>query len=340
MKYRIITHGGCTDGYCSAFAVKKYFNILFGTNLSDKEIKEIEVVGLQPREVQLEEFKFSGRDIVLDLPKPRAEIFFWADHHLTTKPLLRLPENEKWKQAPSCAGFLLELISEKGVKLSEETLQFKKAIDVVDDAEYTKKDIRLCFYKQDSYDLDSSLLKLHMVGAMFHTRDKVLNDEIFRTLLGDGLGETPLSSKELWKLNPLMFHKAQLQSYQEWRENVDTYLYYDEKAKCVVQDDRQARFSKGVVDRFYVHLKFPQTSYSFNARVVDDEKARIGIGSNIFHKERCKIDIGRLCKIVGEKFGEGSGGGHFHVGGATISPEKIDDALKFVLKVMAEGKID
>ena len=340
MKYRIITHGGCTDGYCSAFVVKKYFNIIFGTQLNEEDVRKIEVIGLAPYDVQTGEFEFSEKDIVLDLPRPEVDIFFWADHHVTNKPFRELSKNENWKNTPSCAGFLLELVAEKGAKLSGETLQFRKAIDIIDDAEYTKKDIQLCFYKQDNYDIDSPLLKLHIISAMFHTRDRNLNDEIFRTLLSSNLGETPLSSEELWKLNPLMFHKAQLQGYEDWRENLDTYVYYDEKAKCVVQDDRKTKFSKGVVDRFYVHIKFPQTSYSVNLRIIDEEKARFGLGSNIFHKYRCKIDLGKLCKVTAEKFGESSGGGHFYVGGGTISLDKIDEALKFILKCLAEGKIE
>ncbi len=338
MKYRIITHGNCTDGYCSAFVVKKFFNIFFETKLSEKEIQEIPVLGVQPQDVQAGKIPLSSGDIVVDLPKTDAKFFFWCDHHLTTKPTEALPKNHHWKATPSCTGFLIDLALEKGAKSSKELLDFKRAIDVIDNAEYSKKEIKECFYKQKEYQNLTPLQKLTMVGAMFNTRDRVLNDEIFRTLLTSELGETPLSSKPLWQLNPLMFHKAQLESFEQWRKNVDTYLEYDAEAQCVVQDDRKAKLNVGVPDRFYSYVKFPQASYHVNLRIIEEEKkARLGIGSNIFHKERCKINIGELCKELGRKFG-GSGGGHYAVGGAVIKAEKADEALKFILERFKETK--
>ena len=205
-------------------------------------------------------------------------------------------------------------------------------MEINDGAAYKKKDIKEIFYKQNSYKNLTSLQKLAAIGAMFNTRDRNLNDEIFRTLLAHELGETPLSSKNLWQLNPLMFHKAQLESFEQWRKNVDTYLAYDSEAQCVVQDDRRAKMNIGVPDRFYSYMKFPEASYHVNLRIIEDEKkARLGIGCNIFHKERCKVNIGALCKEVSEKFG-GSGGGHFTVGGGFVKAEKADEALKLIFE--------
>lgn len=333
MKYRIITHGNCTDGYCSAFVVKKFFNVFLKTNLTDQEIKEIPILGVQPQDMQAGKVPSSSGDIVVDLPLPSyAKVLFWCDHHLTTKPTALLPAGYYWKASPSCTGFLIDIALERGAKATKELLEFKKAIDIIDNAEYSKKDIKACFYKQKDYQHPASLQKLTMIGAMFSTRDRVLNDEIFRSLLTSDLGETPLSNKSLWQLNPLMFHRAQLESFEQWRKNVDTYIRYDSVSKCVVQDDRLAKINVGVPDRFYSYMKFPQASYHLNLRMIEDEKkARLGIGSNIFHKERCKINIGELCKEVGKKFG-GSGGGHFAVGGAVIKAEEADEALKFILE--------
>jgi len=336
MKYRIITHGNCTDGYSSAFVIKRFFNILFGTKLSEQEIQEIPVLGVQPQDIQAGKVQFSSSDIVVDLPKSDAKIFFWCDHHLTTKPTKELPQNHHWKATPSCTGFLIDIALENGAASSKELLEFKKVIDINDSAAYTKKEIKECYYKQKSYPRPSALQKLTMIGSMFNTRDRILNDEIFRTLLTSDLGETPLSSKSLWQLNPLMFYKAQLESFEQWRKNVDTYLTYDADAKCVVQDDRKAKMNRGVPDRFYSYMKFPEASYHVNLRIIEDEKkCRLGIGSNIFHKERCKVNIGELCQEVGKRFG-GSGGGHFAVGGAVIKSDEVDEALKFILEKFRE----
>ena len=338
MEYRIITHGNCTDGFCSAFIIKKHFNTFFNTKLKEIEIQKIQVIGLQPRDIQLGEFEFQDNDIVLDLPKPDKEIFFWCDHHLTAKPNEKdLNDRCKWKQAPSCTGYLIELAQEKGLKSNKELKDFKRSIDIMDNAEYTKEDIQQCYYPQKSY--NTPLQKLHLIGSMFHTRDKNLNDEIFNTLLTNKLGDTPISTEFIDQLQPLMFHKAQLQSFADWRKNVDTYLKYNKEVSCVIQDDRETKFKRGVPDRFYIYMKFPQASYGINLKVIDEKMARIGIGSNIFHKERCKVDIGRLCKEVSKKFGEGSGGGHYHVGGCTINPNKCDEVIEFILNVFKRGSI-
>lgn len=337
MKYRIITHGNCTDGYCSAFVVKKFFNVFFDAALSDQEIQEIPVLGVQPQDIQAGKVHFTSGDIVVDLPPPPGtKVLFWCDHHLTTDPGKALPKNQYWKIAPSCTGFLIDIALEKGAKSTKELLEFKRAIDVIDNAEYSKKEIKDCFYKQKEYQHLTFLQKLTMVGAMFSTRDRVLNDVIFRTLLTSDLGETPLSSRSLWQLNPLMFHQAQLESFEQWRKNVDTYITYDSESKCVVQDDRLAKINIGVPDRFYSYLRFPEASYHVNLRIIDEEKkARLGLGSNIFHKERCKVNIGELCKEIGKKFG-GSGGGHYAVGGAVIKADKTDEALAFILERLKE----
>ncbi len=330
MTYRIITHGGCSDGFASAFFFKKYWKYLV-PELTQEDIDNAEVIGVQPRDVQSNEYEFTKKDILLDLPKPDTEIFFWCDHHSSNKQEGLLPKNHFWKVAPGNCGYLMEIAVKNGLKLTEELKSFKKNTDKMDSADYTADEIKLCYYKQDDYDNSSDLLKMHIIAAMFHTRDNALNDEIFRTLLSQKLSETPLSSKPLWQLNPLMFHRARMEGFKLWREVVDEYLHLD--GKTVVQDDRETKVYRGVADRFYSYIKFPKSSYNLALREMNDGvNTRVSIGSNIFHKDRCKVDIGKLCKDVGRKFGEGSGGGHFYVGGATINKKNTDEAKKFILE--------
>ncbi len=322
MTYRIITHGNCTDGFCSAFVFKKYYKYL--SNLKKDDVENAEIIPLYPREVQLNEFEFTDKDILLDLPKPKHPVFFWADHHSSNKQD-SLPENHFWKIAPSNTGFLLELAEKNGLKMTKELQDFKKAIDKIDSADYKKEDILSCYYPQKEY--TSALQKLHQIGSMFHTRDNVLDFVIFTTLLKEDLGETPLSTT--WTLSPEIFHRAQLINYQDWRDHVDEYL--ELIRKVVVQDDRKITFSRGVPDRFYSYIKYPDAAYNLVIKQIDEDHLRFGIGSNIFHKDRCKVDIGKLCKEVGKKFGEGSGGGHYYVGGGTILLKNGDKAKEFIL---------
>ena len=341
MKYRIITHGNCTDGFCSAFVFKKYFSKLLGFESNSKEIKNLEIVSVMPRDIQMNLIELTEYDIVLDLPKPNKKVFFWCDHHLSAKPdnLDSLPENYYWEEDPSNSGLLIKIAEKKGLKLTDNLKEFKQAIDKMDSAGYSVDEIKKIFYRQDNYDGASMLQRLHFLGNIFRTRDRYLNDVLFNSLLCADLGETPVDIEMFKDLQPLLFNEAHMRGLQEWRDHVDTYVEYNEKAKCVVQDNRKVAFSKGVVDRFYVYLKYPQASYGINIKVLKDEDnlARMGIGCNIFHKERCKVDIGKLCKDVGVKFGEGSGGGHKTVGGLTLFADKIDEAVKFILKMFEEN---
>jgi hypothetical protein len=330
MKHRIITHGGCTslDGFSSAFIFKKYFCPIL------KIPSDIETIGINPYDVQTGKFQFEKGDIVLDLPKPNSEIYFWCDHHSSAKPKTKLTENHYWQETPSCAGLLIDIAVEKGLKLSKELTEFKNAIDKMDGALYTKDEIKLLYYPQDNYDNITTLQKVHIISSLTHTRDYLLNEGIFHELLSDPLGETPVSTDSFYNLRPLLFYKVMLKGYAEWREWVDQFIYFNEEAKCVVQDNRLSKQQRGNVDRFYSFMKFDKSAYSVNLKQVDEETARIGIGSNIFHKDRCKIDIGKICSEIGRKFGDGAGGGHYYVGGATIHSSNMDSALEYVLEKM------
>ncbi|MBI4152626.1 DHH family phosphoesterase [Candidatus Woesearchaeota archaeon] len=338
MKLRIIAHAGCTDGYSSAFIIKRYWQYLIkNTGITEEEIKQAEILPLYPGDLQAEEFISTPGDIIIDLPRPKGTILFWCDHHATAKPAEeKLPKNQFWKITPSCTGYLIDLARQDGLKSTSELLAFKAAMDKIDAAEYTHQEIIDCYYNPDLNGL-VPLQKVHALGAMFNTRDRNLNLEIFRTILSQKLGETPLSSEALWRLDPLIFYRAQLTSYREWRENVDTYIEYNEEMKCVVQDDRKATLSRGVPDRFYACIKFPQASYTLSLKPMDQENMRVGLGSNIFHKDRCKVDLGKLCRDIGKRFGKGSGGGHHDVGGAMIKTENADAMIKYVSEVLKKG---
>jgi len=315
------------DGFCSAFVFKKYWKYLI-PELNEEEVKEAEIILAYPRDIQEGLIEFTNQDVILDLPRPDEKILFWCDHHSSNKTE-DLPDNNHWKIHPSNAGLLLEIAEKNGLELDAELKSFKEASEIIDAADYTKEQIEDCYYPS-SKEL-SDLMKMHMIATMFHTRDAELNTEIFLTLLKD-LGKTPLTTESLWQLKPKMFFRAQLRSMQVWRETVDPYIELLEEEKCVLQDDRKRKLFRGVPDRFYSFIKFPEASYSFVLKPLDNDLCRIGLGSNIFDKKRCKVDIGEICREVGKQFGKGSGGGHYYVGGATIDLDKIDEAKKFILE--------
>ena len=342
MSYRIITHQNCLDGFCSAFIFKRYFYKTLGFKLNSKEMQSLPVILIRPEDVDMQNFAFQPSDIVLDLPKPKSPVFFWCDHHSTQKPPTPLPKNYPnnyfWEQTPSCAGYLIDLAIKEGLKPTKQLLEFKIASEKIDSATYTKEEILECFFPQKGSKKPSTLLQLETIASLFSTKDDSLNRQIIQTILSQKLDTNPLQSKSIKKLNPQLFHTARLESLQKWRDCIDTYISYDETSGCVMQDDRKATETRGVVDRYYSSFKFPQCSYTLHIRIADLKTARIGLGSNIFHKDRCLVNIGKLCKDVGTKFGEGSGGGHPTVGGTAIKPENADRAIEYILEIFRKAK--
>ena len=331
MNHRIITHASCVDGYSSAFLFKKYLASAYGI----KEDQLTTIIGLQPRDIQEEFFEFEEGDIVLDLPRPKGKIFLWIDHHASNGKE-SYDENEFFKVTPSCASLIIDIAKEKGIAFPDSIEDFRKVIDKTDNAEYSKEDIKEIFYFQENYDNPSMLTRVAMVSSMIKTKDFNLNTQALSTLLNIELGETPVTGKALDNMMPTMYYKAQLAGYKEWREAVDQFLYVDEASQTVIQDDRKVRKVRGSADRFYIYMKYPDAKYGVSFKPMDPNLMRVGIGGNIFHKERNTVDIGKLCAKVGRTFGDGSGGGHFAVGGAVVHADKADEAMTFILNALKE----
>ena len=134
------------------------------------------------------------------------DVLFWCDHHETSNPVEK--ENYYFKKTQSCTGFLVEIAQEKGIELSEEVFEFKKAVDQMDDADYTEEDIKQTYYLQENYENMSTLQKTHAISSMIRTRDYQLNSEIANEIFSKELAVTPMSDENIWKLNPLIFYKA------------------------------------------------------------------------------------------------------------------------------------
>jgi len=331
MNHRIITHASCVDGYSSAFLFKKYLAAAYG--LAEDQLTT--VIGLQPRDIQEEFFDFEEGDIVLDLPKPKKKVFLWIDHHASNEQE-SYSENEFFKVTPSCASYIIDIAKEKGIEFPPSIEDFRKVIDKTDNAEYSKEDIKEIFYLQDNYDNPSMLTRVAMVSSIIKTKDFNLNTQALSTLLNIELGDTPVTGVALDNMIPTMFYRAQLIGYKEWRKAVDTFLYMDDTTKAVIQDDRKVRRVRGCADRFYIYMKYDTARYGVTLKPMDPDLMRIGIGGNIFHKDWNKVDIGKLCNTLGTTYGDGSGGGHFAVGGAVIHANKTDEALKFILDALKE----
>ena len=336
LNFRILTHSGCSDGFYSAWIVKRYFNELTGQNLTREQITQIPVLGQRPAKMQTGEIELTEFDIVLDLPLPEEKkVFMWVDHHSSAKPKRDLHAHEHWELLPSCTGQLITMLKNKGVEISKELEDFKIAMDKNDSADYTSEEIKESYYQQDPKHQASTLLKAHILSSFVHTRDIFLNNTLLENLTkADQNADSPLSDKQLLQVVPELFHQARLTGHVEWREQVDTYIKYNEEHKTIVQDNRLVRRTKGIVDRFYQYIKFPQASYGMIIKDKDEDLVYFGIGCNIFHKDRCKIDIGKLCKDIATKFGTGGGGGHKTVGGADLNKEHTEAAIAMILETI------
>lgn len=320
------------DGFCSAFIFKKYLTTAFGLPNSN-----FEIIPVKPTDIEHGKIDITKNDIILDLPPVSGTFFCWIDHHGSNRDAKPAIPHVIWRMAPSCTGLLCDIAQEKGVTLPASIQEFRKAIDLIDTAGYSYEEYMQCYYQPQNWQELTVLQKMHMLSSFFATGDPVLNQELFIFLLQDPLPETPLELVDRYWIWAQRFYTAHVQSFEEWRKNVDGYMYLHDNANCVVQDDRRATMKRGVPDRFYVFAKYRDAVYSLNVKIVDDKMARIGIGTNIFNRPARFVDVGALCKEVGKKFGAGSGGGHKEVGGTEVFIENIDVALDFVWERMEKS---
>jgi len=333
--------------------MKRYFNEILklkGTKneLTKDQIKNIPVIGIKPYEAKLDNLKgieFTKNDIILDLPKPNKEIYFWCDHHSSNKPDKDNPptHDHHFQIAPSNTGLLIELAIKGGAKNTKGLEQFKECIDIVDDARYNIEQIKNCYYLKDKWDIDNStpLLKTHILSSFIRSKDFFLTQQFLNFVSNSAItseSPSPLTSKLLWQLEPLQWHIARLKGHNEWREQFDEYVYLDKPTMTVIQDTRKIKRSKGIFDRFYQYLKYEDAVYNLVIKVDDIENTtRLGLGANIFKKNLRKLDVGKTLKTLANKFGEGAGGGHAAVGGATINKEHTDKAIDFILDSIKEA---
>ena len=334
---RIITHQHCLDGFHSAFIAKKYILPFLNINT-----EHIEIIPVNPTEIELDQIELQETDFVLDLPRPKRPVFFWADHHLTSKPRIKdqstqitttqsikIP-HEMWRDNASCTGLLIEYLTEQKYQLPQEVFQLKAILDKTDKASYSPKEYEECFVTPN-FSNPSLLQQTIFLSTTFQTKDAVLNQILFTGLLQKNLGSIPTLSEYFQSPYLQLFAKAHFQNMKEWRELMDTIFEENIQASCVIQDDRKLTLRRGVVDRFYVYYKYKNAKYSINLREHDDGTVRIGIGKNVFYYKEQPIDIGQLCKSVGKRFGNGSGGGHKDVGGCAVDKDNGDLALHYIL---------
>ncbi len=330
---RIITHGGCADGFFSAYIFKKHILPVIAP-AKDKE--HVEIIGVGPKDVQTDQFEFQKDDIVLDLPCPNVNVLFWCDHHETSNP--RDVPNFYWKKAPSCTGYLIDLFDKFNIAKTPEILEFKTEVDKIDDADFTLDEINSSFFTPDFVN-PSNLQKITAISSLIRTRDYELNGEIVKEIFSHPLAQTPFSDKNLWALNPILYYKARIANYKTWRGWLDTFVYYDADLRTVIQDNRLAQtYEIGLFDRFYVFVKYPDSLFGLNIEYNGKDNARIGISTNIFKKSEINVNVGRLCNRIAKEFGTGAGGGHILVGSTTIRKESLNQALEIIKKELSENK--
>ena len=334
---RIITHQHCLDGFHSAFIAKQYLLPFLKIDTTN-----IVIVPVNPTEIELDQFELQETDFVLDLPRPKRPVFFWADHHPTSKPRKdnstsssitpqQIAKHEMWRDNASCTGLLIDYLTEQNYSLPKEVFLLKEILDKTDTASYTPKEYEECFVTPNF--INPNLLQQTIfLSTTFQTKDAVLNNILFTHLLTEPQGPIPTLSS--YYNNPYIkfLSIAHFQNMAEWRALMDTIFEENKEAACVIQDDRKLTIRRGVVDRFYVYYKFKDAKYSINLRDHEDGTSRIGIGKNVFYFKEQPIDIGQLCKTTGKTYGNGSGGGHKDVGGCSVLKENADDAIKYILK--------
>ncbi len=283
---RIVTHTDF-DGVISALLLQD----VYGT---------MDVVFVEPWEIQEGRFKARTGDIVCDLPYAPG-CSRWFDHHATTAK-----DADKGVHAltPSCARLIFEHERPAHPEL-ERRRALVEAADKIDTAAFTKEELE----HPDVYG------KLSMA---IRSDDKRKDDEFRRFLLGMLSYQSPEAVLE----QPIIKRRVEekLAQHARWRAAIPAYVTL--RGSVIYVDRLRAPEDLPRGQPFWLYLNYPghAVHLTVDRMKYDPERVKISAGENIF-EARNQADLGALM----QRFG---GGGHKAAAGCSIPREQKDTVVE------------
>lgn len=308
MAKRIITHYD-VDGICSAA-------IFLAKEKQESQADSIdEILFSTPRIINEKEIELRSADIVLDLPQPKEEIGFWADHHHGAKhyePAYPYIYNSSSK---SCARILYDYFSDKGISYLEDLTE---AADMIDCAAFK--------HPGHCKDMNDPAIRLMLALGMQIAPNLDEHRRDFIKLVSDkGCWKDILDCRDYKDLAA-----RSLQGMAKYEKAVDQYM--QKKGNIVLFDTGKKRLP-GVINNFRPYEIYPDCSWLL--RLFQSSTSHIiSISKNPFNILGNEIHLGTLAEEIASIYGA-TGKGHEGICRIdNLTEENKKKAVKYILKLL------
>lgn len=297
---RVITHSDF-DGLFSALLMCEITGI-------DPE----NVIVMQHWQIRKDEFEFKPSDFVVDLPRPKEPIEFWADHHVgDSLDEVNCKDFAYDSKAKSCAGVIYKKFAHSYPQI-EKYSKYIHIVDKIDSASYTLEDFR----NHDKFSIMSLSLK-----TFDREMDKYYFKFLLKHILSEGFRRT--AEKEWVKAR----YQYKLDSIKRWKEAIKPFIQINDGVIIVDTREVEQKFPKG--SSIHLFEEHPETRVAIIISTNYFNGTSIHVGENPFFKDRNNVHIGHLM----QKYG---GGGHKGVGGCELK-EDSENAIQEIVDTLKKN---
>ncbi len=314
MKFRVLHHDHCFDGFASAAVFARFLK----EKLPDAEIG-FRGLSHQPNQKVIEEENFDGdQNAIVDFKySPTDKLTWWFDHHQSA---FLSPEDERhyrnqhWETKfynpgyKSCTKFIADTLTEKfGFDASDLTELIHWA-DIIDGAQYETAKVAV--------ELNEPALRLMMV--IESSSDKSLMHKIIQGMQTKPLAEIVADSDFQSEFQPLFArHHRMVDLIRDAAEFDKGVLYFDLSAHDAVG------YSK-----FIPYYLFPECVYSVGLSLTPT-RSKVSVGFNPWSPQPRRHNLASIC----ERY---NGGGHAVVGAISYRTDEIDHAREVAKSIVEE----
>jgi len=314
MKLRILYHGNCFDGVCSAAVFSKFYRAKINR---DAEIFYTPTMHRAGNAFDEEQFDGDENAIVDFKYSSDERLTWWFDHHqsafLTPEDEAHFRAGDKSKKfldttSKSCAEFIARIAKEKFDYADESLSELIHWARIIDGALYESP--------AQCVELRSSALKLMQI--IEGEKDKKFVEKIIRWLVEKSLDEVVKSEEIQAKLKPIL--------EQHWN-TVELIKQKASYSRGVVSFDLVGDGIEGY-NKFIPYYFYPETTYTVSL-TQSSFRTKISVGSNPWSPRPRRHNIAEIC----ERYG---GGGHAVVGAVSLKPEDLEKGEKYMREIIEE----
>ncbi|MBI3653121.1 MAG: phosphoesterase [Acidobacteria bacterium] len=305
MKFRILHHDHCFDGFASA--------AVFARFLKEQLLPDAEIgfrgLSHQPNQKVIEAENFDGdQNAIVDFKySPSERLTWWFDHHQSA---FLSPEDERhyfdhpWPtkfynpEYKSCTKFIADTLSEKYGFDQSRLSELIKWADIIDGAQYETPKVAV--------ELQEPALKLMMVIEASHNDALML--KIIQAMQDQPLADIVADADFQNEFQPLLArHQQMLDLIRQAAHSERGVVYFD------LSQHNAVGYSK-----FIPYYLFPECVYSVSLSLTPT-RSKVSVGYNPWSGKPRRHNLASIC----ERY---NGGGHAVVGAISYRTDELERA--------------